>query len=205
MVLTLLRGLSGKFRHMVPILKLQRPFPTFAAARTYLLLEETDIDARPPSPPAALVAVSNPPPATGQGRQAPTSAPARTGQPGGHIGGPPNGQRNGRRRGKGGRGQGTQPGTGPSGHVGHGAPPGSFQGHGAPGFQGHGGQGGVHPLLCTPLGRLSSDVAIWPPSDGTTSFCRRSTVRHAFRWCPWQHLRHRPRLPVMPQVFIYRH
>jgi len=52
MVLTLLRGLSGKFRHMVSILKMHRPFPTFAEARTHLLLEEMEIDARPPSPPA---------------------------------------------------------------------------------------------------------------------------------------------------------
>ena len=56
MVLTLLRGLSGKFRHMVSILKMHRPFPTFAEARTHLILEEMEIDARPSSPPVALVA-----------------------------------------------------------------------------------------------------------------------------------------------------
>ncbi|XP_072146642.1 uncharacterized protein [Setaria viridis] len=60
LVLTLLRGLSGKFRHMVSILKMHRPFPTFAEARTHLLLEEMEIDARPPSPPAALVAAPRP-------------------------------------------------------------------------------------------------------------------------------------------------
>lgn len=32
MVLTLLRGLSGKFRHMVSILKLHQPFSMFAQA-----------------------------------------------------------------------------------------------------------------------------------------------------------------------------
>jgi hypothetical protein len=50
MMLTLLRGLSGKFRHMVYILKMHRPFPTFAEDRTNLLLEELEIDARLPSP-----------------------------------------------------------------------------------------------------------------------------------------------------------
>jgi hypothetical protein len=63
MVLTLLRGLNGKFRHMVTILKLHRPFPTFAEARTHLLLEEVDIDARPPSPPPALLTTAPPAPA----------------------------------------------------------------------------------------------------------------------------------------------
>jgi hypothetical protein len=58
MVLTLLRGLGGKFRHMVSILKMHRPFPTFAEARAHLLLEELEIDARPPSPPSALVAAA---------------------------------------------------------------------------------------------------------------------------------------------------
>jgi hypothetical protein len=41
---------------MVSILKMHRPFPTFAEALTHLLLEELEIDALPPSPPAALVA-----------------------------------------------------------------------------------------------------------------------------------------------------
>jgi hypothetical protein len=97
MVLTLLRGLSGKYRHMVSILKMHRPFPTFAEARTHLLLEEIDIDARPPSPPAALVTTTQPPPAAPHTRQG--APPARTGQSSGQ----PAGQRNGRRRGKGGR------------------------------------------------------------------------------------------------------
>jgi hypothetical protein len=68
MVLTLLRGLSGKFRHMVSILKMQRPFSTFAKARTHLLLEEVDVDTLPPSPPVALIASSPMTPAGGQGR-----------------------------------------------------------------------------------------------------------------------------------------
>jgi hypothetical protein len=58
MVLTLLRGLSSKFRHMVSILKMHRLFPTFAEARAHLLLEELEIDAQPPSPPSALVAAT---------------------------------------------------------------------------------------------------------------------------------------------------
>lgn len=102
MVLTLLRGLNGKLKHMVSILKMHRPFPTFAEARTHLLLEEVDIDARPPSPPPALLANAPPttPAAPRQGTTPP--APARPGQsaPGGTQG---NQQRN-RRRGKGGRG-----------------------------------------------------------------------------------------------------
>jgi hypothetical protein len=37
---------------------MHRPFPTFAEARTHLLLKEMEIDARPPSPPADLIATS---------------------------------------------------------------------------------------------------------------------------------------------------
>jgi hypothetical protein len=44
LVLTLLRGLNGKFRPMVSNLKMRQPFPTFEEARTLLLLEEIDID-----------------------------------------------------------------------------------------------------------------------------------------------------------------
>jgi hypothetical protein len=44
LILTLLRDLNGKFRHMVSNLKMQRPFPTFAEARTLLLLEEIDVN-----------------------------------------------------------------------------------------------------------------------------------------------------------------
>jgi hypothetical protein len=107
MVLTLLRGLNGKFRHMMTILKMHRPFPTFAEARTHLLLEELEIDARPPSPPVALVttpqqpAASGPPAPSNAPRQGNQMAPQRpAGAPSGNAG-----QRsNGRRRGRGGRG-----------------------------------------------------------------------------------------------------
>ncbi|XP_066384538.1 uncharacterized protein [Miscanthus floridulus] len=44
LVLTLLRGLNGKFRPMVSNLKMRQPFPTFEEARTLLLLKEIDID-----------------------------------------------------------------------------------------------------------------------------------------------------------------
>jgi hypothetical protein len=102
-------------------LKMQRPFPTFTEARTHLLLEEVDVDALPPSPPAALITSSPMTPAGGQGRHVQAFAPPRTGQPG-----QSGGQRNGRRRGKGGRGQGSHPGAGQGGHGpptgGHGAP-----------------------------------------------------------------------------------
>ncbi|XP_012699143.1 uncharacterized protein LOC105913792 [Setaria italica] len=109
LVLTLLRGLSGKFRHMVSILKMHRPFPTFAEARTHLLLEEMEIDARPPSPPAALVAAPRPAANTGGPTAprygAPTPPTRPHGAPsGGQQGAPTGGQRSGRRRGRGGRG-----------------------------------------------------------------------------------------------------
>jgi hypothetical protein len=44
LVLMLLRGLSGKFRPMVTNIKLWQLFPTFAEARTLLLLEEIGLD-----------------------------------------------------------------------------------------------------------------------------------------------------------------
>jgi hypothetical protein len=66
LILTLLRGLSGKFRPMVTNIKLWQPFPTFAEARTLLLLEEIDLndiaaetDATPPPAPTVLVTGSS--------------------------------------------------------------------------------------------------------------------------------------------------
>jgi hypothetical protein len=50
-----LRGLNGQFHHMMSILKMHRPFMTFAEAWNHLLLEEIEHEARPPSPPSALV------------------------------------------------------------------------------------------------------------------------------------------------------
>ncbi|XP_066341944.1 uncharacterized protein [Miscanthus floridulus] len=99
MVLMLLRGLSGKFRHMVSILKMHRPFSMFVEAWTHLLLEELEIDARPPSPPAALVAATPHPAAPS------APAPPRQGAiPPPRPNAPTGGQRNGRRRERGGHG-----------------------------------------------------------------------------------------------------
>jgi hypothetical protein len=86
LVLTLLRGLNAKFRHMVSNLKMQRPFPTFAEARTLLLLEEIDIHdvihdpcSEPKTSTQALV-VQQPPrtPAAPGGFGAPSGAPVAT-------------------------------------------------------------------------------------------------------------------------------
>jgi hypothetical protein len=72
LVLTLLRGLCGKFRPMVTNIKLRQPFPTFTEARTLLLLEEIDLndvaienDITPSPAPTALVTGSSGPPLPG--------------------------------------------------------------------------------------------------------------------------------------------
>ncbi|XP_066344047.1 uncharacterized protein [Miscanthus floridulus] len=133
LVLTLLRGLSGKFCHMVSILKMHRPFLTFAEAQTHLLLEEMEIDAQPPLPPSALVATTPcltvpdalaPPPLGMFPPVCPPSAPT-------------GGQRNGRCRRCGGCG-------GPS------APPG-----GAPPSM----HGGMHPSFVHPW---AGTMQMWP-------------------------------------------
>ena len=46
LALTFLRGLSDRFVHMVPLIRQQRPFPTFDEIRSILLLEEISIDDR---------------------------------------------------------------------------------------------------------------------------------------------------------------
>ena len=105
MVLTLLCGLSGKFCHMVSILKMHRPYPTFAEARTHLLLEEMEIAAQPALPPTALVAAHIG--GAGQGPAPRPGVPAARppGTPGAPASGQANGgQRNGHHRGCGGRG-----------------------------------------------------------------------------------------------------
>ena len=105
LVLTLIRGLNGTFRHMMSHLKLHRPFPTFDEARTLLLLEEIDLQDgagdEPPNPTALF--------ASGGSGDTPQRPPGRSGQTGGY-GGPPgghagssnggNGCRNNCRRGK---------------------------------------------------------------------------------------------------------
>jgi hypothetical protein len=179
MVLMLLRGLSGKFRHMVSILKMHRSFPTFAEARAHLLLEELEIDARPLSPPSALVAATPRPTAP----EAP--APPRPGAHPPTRPSVPNGQRNGHRRGRGGRN---------SQHQGQPTPPGA-------------GQGGAPPrhasVLRASLGWHCTAVAIRSVRAPTTAssiqrsttvqrlwrFLRRSipSVWYALRgnWSPW--------------------
>jgi hypothetical protein len=135
MVLTLLRGLGSKFRHMVSILKMHRSFPTFAEARAHLLLEELEIDARPLSSPSALVAATPRPAAPG------VPAPPRPGTnpPARPL--VPNDQRNGHRRGRGGRnGQ----------HQGQPTPPGAGQGGAPP---------GMHPSFTHPW---AGTVRLWP-------------------------------------------
>ncbi|XP_062221362.1 uncharacterized protein LOC133920806 [Phragmites australis] len=62
LVLTLLKGLNEKFRHLQTILPMQKPFPTFVEARSQLLLEEITRGVRPNSggsPSVFLAAGSN--------------------------------------------------------------------------------------------------------------------------------------------------
>ena len=97
LVLTLLRGLNGKFQHMVSNLRMQHPFPTFTEARTLLLLGEIDVNdlqddglSEPKTGTQALVMTQQP--------QQPRVPIAPAGSGGGNSG-----NRN-RRRGRGGNG-----------------------------------------------------------------------------------------------------
>jgi hypothetical protein len=97
LVMTLIRGLNGTFRHMMSHLKLQHPFPTFNEARNLLLLEEVDLkDAAvdDTSPPAALYTSGGGTP------QHPSSGQSGGVQGRAPSGGTNDGQRNNRRRGK---------------------------------------------------------------------------------------------------------
>jgi len=81
LVLTLLRGLSAKFRPMVTNIKLRQPFPTFAEARTLLLLEEIDLnditaDTEPPPAPAPSALVTD---SSGPVARAPSTRGSSTG------------------------------------------------------------------------------------------------------------------------------
>jgi hypothetical protein len=66
LILTLFRGLNGKFHHMVSNLKMQWMLPKFDGARMLLLLEEIDLndimDDGPPAAPLAFVVGPLPPP-----------------------------------------------------------------------------------------------------------------------------------------------
>ena len=105
LVLTLLRGLSAKFRPMVTNIKLRQPFPTFTEARTLLLLEEIDLndvtaDTEPPPAPAPSALVTD---SSGPVARAPSTRGSSTGGSQGSSGG---GQGNRRqRRGRGGKQQ----------------------------------------------------------------------------------------------------
>jgi hypothetical protein len=106
LVLTMIRGLNEKFRHMMSHLKFLRPFPTFAAARTLLLLEEIDLNNvigdTPPNAPALYASGGS---SCGGAPQRSTGGPP-SGQAGGYGGngggqqGGNGGQRNNRRRGR---------------------------------------------------------------------------------------------------------
>jgi hypothetical protein len=110
LVLTLLRGLSGKFHPMVTNIKLRQPFPTFAEAHTLLLLKEIDLNDvvtdtnLPPTPaPLALVTDSSGSAARAtSGRGAPGQGSSSGGSQGNSGGGQGNRQR---RRGRGGKQQ----------------------------------------------------------------------------------------------------
>jgi hypothetical protein len=56
LMINVLRGLNEKFEYMRPILKRQRPLPSFAEVRSDLLLEELTVGSPSSTPPSALVA-----------------------------------------------------------------------------------------------------------------------------------------------------
>jgi hypothetical protein len=116
LVLTLLRGLSEKFRPMVTNIKPRQPFPSFSEERTLVLLEEIDLNdfagdtgassssATPPPAASALLAGSGssnsntwrlPAGAPTPPGRAAGGTPAHAGQSNGNQGG-----RSGRRRGR---------------------------------------------------------------------------------------------------------
>jgi hypothetical protein len=113
LVMTLIRGLNGTFRHMMSHLKLQRPFPTFNEARNLLLLEEVDLkDAAANDPPPAALYTSG-----GGAPQQPSGGQSGGGQGRAPSGGGNDRQRNNNRR----RGKNKNV-NGGGGHGGHGGP-----------------------------------------------------------------------------------
>jgi hypothetical protein len=58
LVLAVLRGLNGRFAHMVSLLKRQRPFPTFMKVRNDMQLEEIEMAVWPGSSASVLVATT---------------------------------------------------------------------------------------------------------------------------------------------------
>ncbi|XP_062232780.1 uncharacterized protein LOC133930092 [Phragmites australis] len=59
LVLTMLKGLNDKFRHLQTILPMQKPFPTFVEARSQLLLEEITRGGRSTGAPTAFLAAGS--------------------------------------------------------------------------------------------------------------------------------------------------
>jgi hypothetical protein len=113
LVLTLLRGVSGSFCPIVTNIKSQKQFPTFAEARTMLLLEEIDLDDvttdtdTPPAPALpALVIDTLPTGARGHSGRGPSSGAPNPSGGQGTSSGTGGGQGNRQcRRGRGGRQQ----------------------------------------------------------------------------------------------------
>jgi hypothetical protein len=59
LVLNVIRGLNERYKDIGVHLRRGRPFPSFAAVRNELLLEEINMVQTPPAPPTALVATSS--------------------------------------------------------------------------------------------------------------------------------------------------
>jgi uncharacterized membrane protein YgcG len=165
LVLTLLRGLNGKFKHMVSNLKMQWSFPTFVEARTSLLLEEIDVhdieihsDGTPASTAGtqALVAAHQPPcPQSGSG----SGSSGSTSNSGGRN----------RRRGRGGNGD----------QTGHGGQTGGQSGGQAHSKAPGGPRPGVHAAPPGYFNPWSGTVQLWPHGYGDPS--GHSMLRHPFQ------------------------
>jgi hypothetical protein len=76
LVLVFLRGLSDRFVHMVPLIRQQRPFPSFDEIHAILQLEDISIDDRKQNPTALIAATGSQQPSGGS--QAPSGAKGTT-------------------------------------------------------------------------------------------------------------------------------
>jgi uncharacterized membrane protein YgcG len=85
LVLNVLRGLNERFTHVGALLWRARPFPTFLQVKDDLSLEELTLGSRPPSPAAALAAITKPPPQSSAGNDT-SSKPNRRSKRGGEGG-----------------------------------------------------------------------------------------------------------------------
>ena len=59
LVLSFIRDLNIKYAHMVSFLKVRRPFPNFAEARSILQLEELDVQDRQNTPTALMATTAS--------------------------------------------------------------------------------------------------------------------------------------------------